>query len=57
MNKIIFLNLVMCSFITSGCTYNISMVHTEGQASDVIDSTQSAEPDISPNISIPASVI
>jgi len=40
--------------ILVGCTYSINMVHTQGQASDVVDETQSTEPDISPNITIPA---
>lgn len=57
MNKLIFLNLAVFSLIVTGCTYNVSMVHTEGEASDVIDSNQSAEPDISPTLSIPASAL
>ena len=40
--------------ILVGCTYSINMAHTEGVASDLIDETQSATPDISPNIDIPA---
>jgi len=38
--------------ILSSCTYNISMVHTEGEADDVIDTTQAADPNISPNINV-----
>jgi len=30
------------------------MVHTDGQATDLIDETQSAQPDIKPNLTIPA---
>lgn len=37
----------------SGCTYNISMAHTSGQASDVIDDTQSPRDTVSPNIEAP----
>ncbi|HET9433045.1 MAG TPA: hypothetical protein VFO37_04775 [Chitinophagaceae bacterium] len=44
----------LCMIFLNSCTYNISMVHTQGTAEDVIDSNQSAEPDISPEISIPA---
>lgn len=29
----------VCVMMTS-CTYNVSMVHTEGEASDVVDSEQ-----------------
>lgn len=57
MNKIILLNLLSLAFIFNACTYNVSMVHTEGEATDVIDSNQSAEPDISPTLSIPASAL
>ena len=39
------------------CTYSINMVHTQGTASDVVDETQSAEPDIKADVSIPAKVI
>jgi hypothetical protein len=38
----------------TGCTYSINMVHTEGSASDVVDETQRANPDIKTNLSIPA---
>lgn len=46
----------LCLFFNS-CTYNVSMAHTEGTAEDVIDDTQSNTPNVSPNLSIPASVI
>ncbi len=39
-------------FLT-GCTYNISMAHTEGSAEDVIDDTASNSPDVSPSLSLP----
>lgn len=38
----------------SACTYtNVSMAHTEGTASDVIDDTASSTPTISANLEIP----
>lgn len=37
----------------SSCTYNITLVHTEGVAKDVVDETDTVDPTISPNISIP----
>lgn len=40
--------------IFTGCTYNVSVIHSEGQASDLIDATQEAKPDISPTVSIPS---
>ncbi len=39
--------------LLSGCTYSITMVHTQGVASDVVDETQSAEPDIKTDVSTP----
>ena len=43
----------MLAFLTSACTYNVSMVHTEGQASDVIDETSTNAPNVAPQIDIP----
>lgn len=43
---------LMLIFLT-GCTYSITQVHTEGMASDVVDEEQRADPDVSPNISVP----
>ena len=39
------------------CTYSINMVHTQGQASDVVDETQSNEPDVKADVSIPAAAL
>jgi hypothetical protein len=39
--------------ILTGCTYNVSLIHTEGEASDVIDTVQEASPDVKPQIQIP----
>lgn len=50
-----FLFIIFASL--TACTYNISMVHTEGEATDVIDDTDNVSPDISPTLSVPASVI
>lgn len=41
--------LFMC-FIMFSCTYNISMVHTEGAASDVIETTQTPTSDVKAEI-------
>jgi hypothetical protein len=43
--------------ILAACTYSITMVHTEGEAADVVDETATNSPDISPEITVPASVI
>lgn len=44
-------------FILCACTYSITMVHTEGTADDVVDESATPSTSISPNISIPASLI
>lgn len=50
---IIFLLTLLTGFYLCSCTYSINMVHTEGQASDVVDEQQEPKADISPNINIP----
>lgn len=40
-------------FFIYGCTYSITMVHTEGSASDVVDTEQRADPDVTTDLSIP----
>lgn len=47
------ISILLIALLTS-CTYSINMVHTEGHASDVVDETQTAQPDINPTLSIPA---
>ncbi len=39
-------------YLTS-CTYNVSMIHTEGTASDVIDDSASNTPNVVPTVTIP----
>ncbi len=39
--------------ILSACTYSITMVHTEGTASDVVDETATNTPNVSPTVTIP----
>ena len=55
------LNLCLASFFLSltGCTYSITMVHTQGEATDVVDETASNTPSttVSPTVSIPATAI
>jgi len=42
--------------LLSSCTYSITMVHTEGTASDVVDEQQTPSTNVSPNVSLPTSV-
>lgn len=48
------MTLFLILLLLQSCTYNISIVDTHGQASDVIDSNQSADADVKPNLNIPA---
>ncbi len=42
--------LFVCMLCLGSCTYNVSMAHTEGSATDVIDDNLTNTPDISPTI-------
>lgn len=58
MNKIrIFVTYVISLIYLNACTYSITMVHTEGQATDVVDETATNTPstNISPTLEVPAS--
>jgi hypothetical protein len=44
---------ILAFLVLSSCTISISQVHTEGQASDVIDENQKADADVSPTFSLP----
>lgn len=46
--------LPLLSFILTGCNYTISMVHTEGQAKDVIDTNHDAKAEA--NVDLPEGV-
>lgn len=48
---------IMMTIILTGCTYSITMVHTEGQATDVVDTDQKPTTDVSPTVSIPAAAL
>lgn len=40
----------------TSCTYSITMVHTQGSATDVVDETQSNEPDVKADIKLPGTI-
>lgn len=44
----------MMMIMLTGCTYSITMVHTAGQASDVVDEQQTPSTSVTPTVSIPA---
>lgn len=43
--------LAYCMF--TGCTVSVTTLHTQGEASDVIDETQSPNVKVDPNLQIP----
>jgi hypothetical protein len=43
--------------IMTSCTINQIMTHTEGTASDVVDSDPTTSPNVSPRISLPLGTI
>lgn len=45
--------LISLMALLSSCTYSITQVHTQGQASDVVDEQQTPSTTVSPNLSIP----
>lgn len=45
--------IALALILLSACTYTITLVHTEGTASDVVDDTSSAKADVSPAVSLP----
>ena len=54
-NRLLVTFVLIVLFLT-GCTYSIMMVHTEGQAEDVVDETATNTPStiISPTIPVKA---
>jgi hypothetical protein len=66
-NKPFFFNCILKLFIApcfTFCTYSVTMVHTEGQATDVVDETATNTPtttatipvNVTPNLPIPATL-
>lgn len=46
--------MLLTSSVLCGCTYTITLIHTQGTASDVVDETSSATPTTSVDIPISA---
>lgn len=44
---------LMC--LLSSCTYSITMVDTEGTASDIVDEQQTPSTSVTPTIAVPSS--
>lgn len=41
----------------SSCTQTVTMVHTQGQATDVVDETSDTSPNVSADIDVPVSAL
>lgn len=51
--------IAMCMLllvVVSGCTYSCTNVQTEGQASDVVDETQTNDPEVEPSLQFPLKI-
>jgi hypothetical protein len=45
--------LLLLPIILTGCTYSVTLAHTEGTASDLIDEEQTTSPDVRPTVTLP----
>lgn len=47
---------IISGLLLTSCTYSITMVHTQGQATDVVDETATNTPttSVTPTVTIPA---
>lgn len=46
--------IISLCFFLSGCTYSVTLAHTNGSATDLIDENQKAQADVKPSLTIPA---
>jgi hypothetical protein len=46
--------IITLCFMLNGCTYSVTLAHTNGTATDLIDENQKADADIKPNLTVPA---
>jgi len=56
MKTLLNISLRLSLIFLTACTYSITMVHTEGTATDVVDETQRADPDIKTDLTVPVSL-
>lgn len=54
--KKIGISVALCLLLV-GCTLSFQNISTNGKATDLVDEQQTASPDVSPNLVIPASAI
>lgn len=51
-----YLSGIFIAIILGGCTLSVNMFHTEG-STDTFDENQTADPTVSPTLSVPVSTI
>lgn len=47
------LTLLTCATFLTSCTYSVTLVHTDGTASDVVDTDQKSDAKVDPTLTIP----
>lgn len=52
MKNSLFLSFIYSTLALTSCTYSITMVHTEGTATDVVDETATNQPSTSVTVPI-----
>jgi len=45
--------MIFAAMVAVGCVQNISQVHTEGEATDVVDDTTSNTPNVDTDLNLP----
>lgn len=45
--------LVALTVLLASCTYNVSMAHTEGTATDTIEDSQTTSPNVKADVKVP----
>jgi hypothetical protein len=48
-----YLPVILISVLFAGCTYSITMVHTQGEANDVVDTSQTSKSEASADLKLP----
>lgn len=48
---------ILTALLLTSCTLSVNVVHTQGSATDVIDTDQKAEPEVTTDLSVPAAAL
>jgi len=50
---LILISIILIFTVVTGCTLSVTTLHTQGEATDVVDEGQTVTPTVNPNIQIP----